>query len=242
MSDKADCILKNLIPLIMFFQLECIRQLAQASNLWATLLFDFYVLLVEQVLGVTSKEMIPKGTRFGPLVGESYTDETLPKDADRKYFWRVSMLHVSLWICVLAFEIHLCVFSKPFTSHPVSPSGDAAMAVAWHKLAFVVNAWHPVKVWLCLPNGGVSLNAATSDGFKSACTACQFSAWQSEVTHTAVWFQWRSASPLSPLLSAVVSLPVNTTYHVRTSPVSQTLTLTKQGSGFEPENGYVTNQ
>ncbi|KAE8286780.1 PR domain zinc finger protein 1 [Larimichthys crocea] len=42
-----------------------------------------------EVLGVTSKEMIPKGTRFGPLVGESYTDETLPKDADRKYFWRV---------------------------------------------------------------------------------------------------------------------------------------------------------
>lgn len=42
-----------------------------------------------EVLGVTSKELIPKGTRFGPLVGESYTNETLPKDADRKYFWRV---------------------------------------------------------------------------------------------------------------------------------------------------------
>nr|XP_033504197.1 PR domain zinc finger protein 1 [Epinephelus lanceolatus] len=42
-----------------------------------------------EVLGVTSKELIPMGTRFGPLVGESYTDETLPKDADRKYFWRV---------------------------------------------------------------------------------------------------------------------------------------------------------
>ncbi|KAK5852855.1 hypothetical protein PBY51_006694 [Eleginops maclovinus] len=42
-----------------------------------------------EVLGVTSKELIPKGTRFGPLVGESYTDETLPKDPDRKYFWRV---------------------------------------------------------------------------------------------------------------------------------------------------------
>ncbi|XP_069576255.1 PR domain zinc finger protein 1 isoform X1 [Brachyistius frenatus] len=42
-----------------------------------------------EVLGVISKELIPKGTRFGPLVGESYTNETLPKDADRKYFWRV---------------------------------------------------------------------------------------------------------------------------------------------------------
>ncbi|XP_028295510.1 PR domain zinc finger protein 1-like [Gouania willdenowi] len=42
-----------------------------------------------EVLGVTSKELIPKGTRFGPLVGDSYTSETLPKDANRKYFWRV---------------------------------------------------------------------------------------------------------------------------------------------------------
>lgn len=43
-----------------------------------------------QVLGVTSKELIPKGTRFGPLVGESYTNEILLTGADRKYFWRVS--------------------------------------------------------------------------------------------------------------------------------------------------------
>ncbi|KAM9355936.1 PR domain zinc finger protein 1 isoform 2-T2 [Pholidichthys leucotaenia] len=43
-----------------------------------------------EVLGVTSKELIPKGTRFGPLVGESYPDETLlNKDTERKYFWRV---------------------------------------------------------------------------------------------------------------------------------------------------------
>ncbi|KAM6915290.1 PR domain zinc finger protein 1 isoform 1-T1 [Xenentodon cancila] len=42
-----------------------------------------------EVLGVTSKELIPQGTRFGPFVGERYTDETLPKDTDRKYFWRV---------------------------------------------------------------------------------------------------------------------------------------------------------
>ncbi|XP_061842774.2 PR domain zinc finger protein 1 [Nerophis lumbriciformis] len=42
-----------------------------------------------QVLGVTSKELIPKGTRFGPLIGAMYTNETLLKDANRKYFWRV---------------------------------------------------------------------------------------------------------------------------------------------------------
>lgn len=49
------------------------------------------LIIFGQVLGVTSKELIPKGTRFGPLVGERYTDETeLQEDANRKYFWRVS--------------------------------------------------------------------------------------------------------------------------------------------------------
>ncbi|XP_067841062.1 PR domain zinc finger protein 1a isoform X2 [Heptranchias perlo] len=42
-----------------------------------------------EVLGVMSAEYIPKGTRFGPLVGEIYTNDTVPKNANRKYFWRV---------------------------------------------------------------------------------------------------------------------------------------------------------
>ncbi|XP_010215364.1 PREDICTED: PR domain zinc finger protein 1, partial [Tinamus guttatus] len=41
------------------------------------------------VTGVISKEYIPKGTRFGPLVGEIYTSDTVPKNANRKYFWRI---------------------------------------------------------------------------------------------------------------------------------------------------------
>ncbi|XP_067305948.1 PR domain zinc finger protein 1a [Pseudorasbora parva] len=43
----------------------------------------------KEVTGVVSREYIPKGTRFGPLVGESYTAENVPKDANRKYFWRI---------------------------------------------------------------------------------------------------------------------------------------------------------
>ncbi|KAK6294964.1 hypothetical protein J4Q44_G00341900 [Coregonus suidteri] len=42
-----------------------------------------------EVLGVTSRVLIPKGTRFGPLVGQSYTNDKVPKDANRNYFWRV---------------------------------------------------------------------------------------------------------------------------------------------------------
>ncbi|XP_077576423.1 PR domain zinc finger protein 1a [Stigmatopora nigra] len=42
-----------------------------------------------EVVGVCSREYIPKGTRFGPLVGQIYTAQNVPKDADRKYFWRI---------------------------------------------------------------------------------------------------------------------------------------------------------
>lgn len=45
-----------------------------------------------------SKEYIPKGTRFGPLIGEIYTNDTVPKNANRKYFWRVSMENFSRFI------------------------------------------------------------------------------------------------------------------------------------------------
>ncbi|XP_070691129.1 PR domain zinc finger protein 1a [Pempheris klunzingeri] len=43
----------------------------------------------KEVIGVCSREYIPKGTRFGPLVGEIYTADSVPKDANRKYFWRI---------------------------------------------------------------------------------------------------------------------------------------------------------
>ncbi|XP_072499052.1 PR domain zinc finger protein 1 isoform X1 [Notamacropus eugenii] len=43
----------------------------------------------KEVIGVMSKEYIPKGTRFGPLIGEIYTNDTVPKNANRQYFWRI---------------------------------------------------------------------------------------------------------------------------------------------------------
>uniref|UniRef100_A0A3P8ZW20 PR domain zinc finger protein 1 n=1 Tax=Esox lucius TaxID=8010 RepID=A0A3P8ZW20_ESOLU len=42
-----------------------------------------------EVIGVASREYIPKGTRFGPLVGQNYTTDSVPRDANRKYFWRI---------------------------------------------------------------------------------------------------------------------------------------------------------
>ncbi|XP_033219465.1 PR domain zinc finger protein 1-like [Belonocnema kinseyi] len=44
---------------------------------------------LNDALGVWSTSYIPKGTRFGPLVGQKYTKDSVPADANRKYFWRV---------------------------------------------------------------------------------------------------------------------------------------------------------
>ncbi|XP_069961214.1 PR domain zinc finger protein 1-like isoform X2 [Cherax quadricarinatus] len=44
---------------------------------------------ISDVMGIWSTDYIPRGTRFGPLVGECYAKDQVPKTANRKYFWRV---------------------------------------------------------------------------------------------------------------------------------------------------------
>lgn len=44
---------------------------------------------VSQAVGVWSTDYIPRGTRFGPLVGETYAKDAVPNTRNRKYFWRV---------------------------------------------------------------------------------------------------------------------------------------------------------
>uniref|UniRef100_A0A1B6K1P1 PR domain zinc finger protein 1 n=3 Tax=Homalodisca liturata TaxID=320908 RepID=A0A1B6K1P1_9HEMI len=46
---------------------------------------------LSDVLGVWSTSYIPRGTRFGPLVGEVYAKNAVPTTANRKYFWRVQI-------------------------------------------------------------------------------------------------------------------------------------------------------
>ncbi|XP_075930695.1 uncharacterized protein LOC116952967 [Petromyzon marinus] len=49
----------------------------------------FHVSHTGQIIGVLSSEYIPEGTRFGPLVGDIYTEDAVPKEANRQYFWRI---------------------------------------------------------------------------------------------------------------------------------------------------------
>lgn len=62
---------------------------------------QWFICPVFQVTGVFSKEYIPQGTRFGPLQGEIYTKDNVPKLANRKYFWRVRET-----TCFTSFFVH----------------------------------------------------------------------------------------------------------------------------------------
>uniref|UniRef100_A0A8C5PMR5 PR domain zinc finger protein 1 n=1 Tax=Leptobrachium leishanense TaxID=445787 RepID=A0A8C5PMR5_9ANUR len=64
-------------------------QLMQAQTSLPRNLFFNFDPADKKVIGVSSKEYIPKGTRFGPYIGDSYTSESVPEEADRKYFWRI---------------------------------------------------------------------------------------------------------------------------------------------------------
>lgn len=183
----------------MFFQL-CVRPDACSSLQFVshTVVWWFHVILVEQVLGVTSKELIPKGTRFGPLVGESYTNETLLKDADRKYFWRVSELHVNLKcavVCVHILYLHL--------ESLLWGCGMAWVSSCGQRLTSCESLTRPANVW-------APLNADVSDGFKSACAVnvcwpvpCM-AAWGYTHTYSCLVSVTQRFSSLS------ASLPVNT--------------------------------
>ena len=41
------------------------------------------------VLGVWSDVLMPKGTRFGPVVGKIITPAEIRDDMDKKYFWKI---------------------------------------------------------------------------------------------------------------------------------------------------------
>uniref|UniRef100_A0A3B5L0U1 PR domain zinc finger protein 1 n=1 Tax=Xiphophorus couchianus TaxID=32473 RepID=A0A3B5L0U1_9TELE len=84
----------------------------------------------KEVVGVCSREYIPKGTRFGPLVGEIYTADSVPKDANRKYFWRVSMPVENTHISSEARETPSCDVSR-FKKQSVEQETGLSVWCVW---------------------------------------------------------------------------------------------------------------
>lgn len=75
-----------------------------------------YIWSVFQVMGVFSKEYIPQGTRFGPLQGVIYTKDNVPKQANRKYFWRVRETHIHMHVSTQIYNMNNS-FARTDQSH-----------------------------------------------------------------------------------------------------------------------------
>ena len=95
---------------------------------------------LSDVLGVWSTDYIPRGTRFGPLVGQVYSKDNVPRQANRKYFWRVSdLLHRKLFQSVNARFVHRCT--------TIVNSSTTSMATMWPRPTGCVTS-----IRLTLPN------------------------------------------------------------------------------------------
>lgn len=111
--DTGSYFLSNQTAKLVIIASEGFTQLQNSWNdpMWTfslccrTLFLKLFIPFLFQVTGVFSKEYIPQGTRFGPLQGEIYTKDNVPKQANRKYFWRVRE-------CILIWRIKLSVKRK----------------------------------------------------------------------------------------------------------------------------------
>ncbi|KAG2460667.1 PR domain zinc finger protein 1-like isoform X2 [Polypterus senegalus] len=115
-----------------------------------------------EVIGVFSKEYIPQRTRFGPLIGQIYTKDNVPKNANRKYFWRIYSgghfqhfidgydIHRSNWMRYVnpARSLHeqnlvACQNGKDvyfYTIKPVEPSSEL---LVWYNQEFLERLKNP---------------------------------------------------------------------------------------------------
>ncbi|XP_033013731.1 tissue-resident T-cell transcription regulator protein ZNF683 [Lacerta agilis] len=105
-----------------------------------------------EIIAVISREYIPQGTRFGPLVGKSYTRENIPKNMDQKHYWRVlsakgELHHIldmndpdcSNWMCYvnpapthLAQNLMACQCDLEIYFYTITPILAGAELLVWY--------------------------------------------------------------------------------------------------------------
>uniref|UniRef100_A0A670IR42 PR domain zinc finger protein 1 n=1 Tax=Podarcis muralis TaxID=64176 RepID=A0A670IR42_PODMU len=105
-----------------------------------------------EVIAVISREYIPQGTRFGPLVGKIYTRENIPKNMDQKHYWRVlsakgELYHIldmsdpdcSNWMCYVnpapthpAQNLMACQCNLEIYFYTITPILAGAELLVWY--------------------------------------------------------------------------------------------------------------
>ncbi|XP_074644318.1 PR domain zinc finger protein 1-like [Tubulanus polymorphus] len=107
---------------------------------------------LSNVPGVWSTEFIPKGTRFGPLMGNIFTKDQVPSSANKKYFWRVYKDN-ELYFYIDGFDVtksNWMRFVNP--AHNQDEQNLIACQVDYDIYFYTIKPIHPnseLLVWYC---------------------------------------------------------------------------------------------
>lgn len=109
-------------------------------------------LYMNDVSGVRAKVSLPKGTRFGPLVGEKFLPEQVSPNAVKKYFWRIYTSSSEYYF------LDACDVGKSnwmrFVSPAFSPDTQNLVACQYEESIFFytirdIMAGEELMVWYC---------------------------------------------------------------------------------------------
>ncbi|XP_077193837.1 tissue-resident T-cell transcription regulator protein ZNF683 [Paroedura picta] len=115
-----------------------------------------------EVTAVISREYIPQGTRFGPLIGKIYTRQNIPKTVDGKDFWRVfspggELHHIlavndpycSNWMCYVNTALSLrarnlvaCQHNLEIYFYTATPIPTGAELLVWYASGIAMPLQH----------------------------------------------------------------------------------------------------
>ncbi|XP_013382596.1 PR domain zinc finger protein 1 isoform X2 [Lingula anatina] len=87
------------------------------------------------VVGVWSTDYIPKGTRFGPLVGEIFTKDSIPRTAEKKFLWQVHHNH-DLYLYVNIFDPKKSNWLRYVNSAPSKQAQNIVVCQVDHAIYF----------------------------------------------------------------------------------------------------------
>ncbi|XP_022108984.1 PR domain zinc finger protein 1-like isoform X3 [Acanthaster planci] len=126
-----------------------------------------------QIVGVIAGDYIPRGTRFGPLVGQIYREEEVPREANRKYFWRIYkaqkfihyidgfdphksnwMRHVNPANSACDQNLVACQYDTDIYFYTVKPIREGTELLVWYCKEFQRRLEQPVVMEMGTAEGG----------------------------------------------------------------------------------------
>ncbi|XP_038077825.1 PR domain zinc finger protein 1-like isoform X1 [Patiria miniata] len=131
-----------------------------------------------QIVGVVARDYIPQGTRFGPLIGQIYREEEVPREANRKYFWRIYkaqkfihyidgfdphksnwMRHVNPANSACDQNLVACQYDTDIYFYTVKPIRQGTELLVWYCKEFQRRLEQPVAMETAAGDGGKGVSS-----------------------------------------------------------------------------------